>query len=223
MSQFLLRLEHLSCTRDGRSLFGDLDLTLSQGECLELRGPNGSGKSTLLRAIAGLYPDIQGTISTSDCLYWGHRLGLNGLLTAEENLRWYQTLQPGTVDLAAALARVGMRGYERVPCHRMSAGQQRRIALARLLVCDSTLWLLDEPFTALDSQGQEMARQLIFEHVQRDGAVVCATHQPLALEGARLMDLAAGQNPGPASPEAIMALEKEVAKKEAEDHGVHER
>ena len=150
-------------------------------------------------------------------------MGLNGLLTAEENLRWYQTLQPGTVDLAAALERVGMRGYERVPCHRMSAGQQRRIALARLLLCDATLWLLDEPFTALDSQGQEMVRQLIFEHVQRDGAVVCATHQPLALEGARVMDLASGQSPGPASPEAIMALEQEVAKKEAENHGVHER
>lgn len=148
-------------------------------------------------------------------------MGLNGLLTAEENLRWYQTLQPGTVDLAAALERVGMRGYERVPCHRMSAGQQRRIALARLLLCDSMLWLLDEPFTALDSQGQEMVRQLIVEHVQRDGAVVCATHQPLALDGARVLDLAAGQRAGPASPEACVALEKEAAKKDADNHGVN--
>ncbi len=190
MSQILLRLERLSCTRDGRSLFGNLDLALSQGECLELRGPNGSGKSTLLRAIVGLYPDFQGTISAAACLYWGHRLGLNGLLTAEENLRWYQALQPGKVAVAAALERVGMRGYERVACHQMSAGQQRRIALARLLLCDARLWLLDEPFTALDAQGQEMVRELILEHVQQDGAVVCATHQPLALDGARVLDLA---------------------------------
>ena len=190
MSQILLRLERLSCTRDGRSLFGNLDLALSQGECLELRGPNGSGKSTLLRAIVGLYPDFQGTISAAACLYWGHRLGLNGLLTAEENLRWYQALQPGRVAVAAALERVGMRGYERVACHQMSAGQQRRIALARLLLCDARLWLLDEPFTALDVQGQEMVRELILEHVQHDGAVVCATHQPLALDGARVLDLA---------------------------------
>lgn len=190
MSQILLRLERLSCTRDGRSLFGNLDLALSQGECLELRGPNGSGKSTLLRAIVGLYPDFQGTISAAACLYWGHRLGLNGLLTAEENLRWYQALQPGRVAVAAALERVGMRGYERVACHQMSAGQQRRIALARLLLCDARLWLLDEPFTALDAQGQEMVRELILERVQHDGAVVCATHQPLALDGARVLDLA---------------------------------
>ena len=190
MSQILLRLERLSCTRDGRSLFGNLDLALSQGECLELRGPNGSGKSTLLRAIVGLYPDFQGTISAAACPYWGHRLGLNGLLTAEENLRWYQALQPGRVAVAAALERVGMRGYERVACHQMSAGQQRRIALARLLLCDARLWLLDEPFTALDAQGQEMVRELILQRVQHDGAVVCATHQPLALDGARVLDLA---------------------------------
>ena len=190
MSQILLRLEGLSCTRDGRSLFGNLDLALSQGECLELRGPNGSGKSTLLRAIVGLYPDFQGTISATACLYWGHRLGLNGLLTAEENLRWYQALQPGKVAVATALERVGMRGYERVACQQMSAGQQRRVALARLLLCDAGLWLLDEPFTALDTQGQEMVRELILERVQHDGAVVCATHQPLALDGGRVLDLA---------------------------------
>lgn len=134
------------------------------------------------------------------------------MLTAEENLLWYQTLQPGTIALAAALERVGMRGYERVPCHQMSAGQQRRIALARLLVCDSKLWLLDEPFTALDVQGQEMVRQLIFEHVQRDGAVVCATHQPLALDDARALDLAASGDPGALATHATEATE---------DHGVH--
>lgn len=185
----LLRLEQLACERDGRVLFDGLDLTVSAGECLELRGPNGSGKSTLLRAILGLFPEVTGTIETSGCLYLGHRLGLNGLLTAEENLRWYQALQLGHGDVAEALERVGMAGYGRIPCQHMSAGQQRRVALARLLLGTAPLWLLDEPFTALDAEGQELVRTLIGEQLARQGAVVCATHQSLGLTDARLLDL----------------------------------
>lgn len=185
----LLRLEKLSCERDGRLLFDGLHLTVSGGECLELRGPNGSGKSTLLRAILGLFPDVTGTIEASECLYLGHRLGLNGLLTAEENLCWYRALQPGGGDVAEALARVGMAGYERVPCQHMSAGQQRRVALARLLVGAAPLWLLDEPFTALDAQGQGLVRALIAEQLDREAAVICATHQALGLSRARVLEL----------------------------------
>ncbi|MFN2164806.1 MAG: heme ABC exporter ATP-binding protein CcmA [Anaerolineae bacterium] len=194
----LLRLQELSCQRDGRVLFDGLNLTVCGGECLELRGPNGSGKSTLLRAILGLFPDVTGTIQASGCLYLGHRLGLNGLLTAEENLRWYQALQHGRGVVSDALQRVGMAGYERVPCQHMSAGQQRRVALARLLLGASPLWLLDEPFTALDLEGQALVRALIGEQMERDGAVVCATHQPLALAGARVLDL--GQSVQAGSP-----------------------
>jgi len=186
----LLRLEKLSCERDGRVLFSGLDLTVRAGECLELRGPNGSGKSTLLRAILGLYPDVEGTITAPSCLYFGHRLGLSGLLTAEENLRWYQALQPGSGGIGAALQRVGMAGYERIACQQMSAGQQRRVALARLVLCQAPLWLLDEPFTALDGQGQDLVRALIHEQLERNAAVVCATHQALGLDGARMLDLA---------------------------------
>ncbi|HEX7035000.1 MAG TPA: heme ABC exporter ATP-binding protein CcmA [Pseudomonadales bacterium] len=188
----LLSVEAFGCERDGRRLFHDLTFTLGAGEALELKGPNGSGKSTLLKAIAGLYTDYTGTIRAADRLYLGHRPGLGLLLTAEENLRWYAAL--GAADgarppIAEALARVGMAGYERVPCQQMSAGQLRRVGLARLLVCAAPLWLLDEPLTALDRSGQVLVRGLIEEQRGRGGAVLCATHQALGLPGAGTLSL----------------------------------
>ncbi|MEQ8859358.1 MAG: heme ABC exporter ATP-binding protein CcmA [Pseudomonadales bacterium] len=185
----LLTVAGLSCARDGRVLFDALDLSLRAGGGLELRGPNGSGKSTLLRAVAGLYPDYTGTIETAESLYLGHRPGIGALLTAEENLVWYAALRPGGEAVSEALARVGMTGYERVVCQHMSAGQQRRVALARLLVCPARLWLLDEPLTALDAAGQDLVRGLIETQRQAGGAVLCATHQPLALADAGVLTL----------------------------------
>jgi heme exporter protein A len=185
----LLRIEGLGCERDGRRLFAGLDLALRGGECLELRGPNGSGKSTLLRAVAGLFPDYTGTVEAAESLYLGHRPGINALLTAGENLRWYAALRPGDGDVAAALERVGMAGYERVACHAMSAGQQRRIGLARLVCCRAPLWLLDEPLTALDRAGSELVRGLIEDQVAAGGAVLCATHQALGLASAAVLSL----------------------------------
>jgi heme exporter protein A len=187
----LLRVEHLSCERDGRTLFRDLAFSLSAGDCLELRGPNGSGKSTLIRAIAGLYPDYTGTIEAGESLYLGHRPGISALLTAGENLRWYAALRPGGIGVGEALEQVGMAGYERVACQHMSAGQQRRVGLARLALMDAPLWLLDEPLTALDQAGQQLVRALIDVQRARGGAVLCATHQPLGLAGADLLSLEA--------------------------------
>lgn len=185
----LLDVRDFGCERDGRVLFDSLSIRLGPGECLELRGPNGSGKSTLLRAVAGLYPDFTGTIEAAESLYVGHRLGVSALLTAGENLRWYAALQPGGSPAAGALERVGMSGYERVACQHMSAGQQRRVALARLLVCSAPLWLLDEPLTALDRAGQSLVRDLIGEQCAAGGAVLCATHQPLEIGGAGVLSL----------------------------------
>ncbi len=199
-SKVLLRLEGLACERDGRELFRDLALTLCGGECLELRGPNGSGKSTLIRAIAGLYPDFTGTIEAGDSLYLGHRPGISTLLTASENLRWYAALRPGTDAVGQALERVGMAGFERVPCRQMSAGQQRRVGLARLILCRAPLWLLDEPLTALDADGQTLVRELIDGQLGRGGAVLCATHQPLGLAAARVLSLEVNDDDG-ATPE----------------------
>jgi heme exporter protein A len=189
----LLALGGFGCERDGRWLFRNLTLELLPGECLELVGPNGSGKSTLLRAITGLYPEFVGTLRVAGCLYLGHRPGISGLLTAAENLRWYAALQGGgqgaLCSVTEALEQVGMAGYDNVLCQQLSAGQQRRVGLARLLLGGGRLWLLDEPLTALDSAGQQLVRGLLDGHLARGGAAVCATHQPLGVTGARQLSL----------------------------------
>lgn len=184
-----VRIDGLHCERDGRVLFDALSLTLGGGDCLELRGPNGSGKSTLLKAVAGLYADYAGTIEVGDSLYLGHRSGVSALLTAEENLRWYRALRPGPVAVGDALARMGLAGYERVPCQQLSAGQLRRVALARLLICQADVWLLDEPLTALDDRGRRLVGELIAARCREGGTVLCATHQPLGVAGARVLAL----------------------------------
>lgn len=185
----LLRVEALCCERDGRELFGGLSFALDPGACLELRGPNGSGKSTLLRAVAGLFPDYAGTIAAAESLYLGHRAGISTRLTAAENLRWYAALGPPAGAVADALERVGMGGYEDVVCQHMSAGQQRRVGLARLLVRPMPLWLLDEPLTALDAAGGQLMRALVEQHTGDGGAVLCATHQALGLDTAAVLSL----------------------------------
>ena len=177
MTAPLLQIADLCCHRDGRELFAQLNLTLGAGECVEVRGPNGSGKSTLLRCVAGLYLDYQGNIEVAPSLYAGHKLGLSPLLTAQENLQWYAGIIADGGDvgsIAAALGRVGMAGYERVACRNMSAGQQRRVALARMLVGERNLWLLDEPLTALDADGQSLVRDLMAEQLAGGGVGVTA-------------------------------------------------
>ena len=188
----MLRVSGLGCRRDGRLLFDALSFELAAGECLELRGANGSGKSTLLRCVAGLFEDFEGTIDAVPSLYSGHKLGLSPLLSAEENLSWFAGLAGLSPDVPAVLAAVGMPGYAQVLCRNLSAGQQRRVALARMLVGGRSLWLLDEPLTALDADGQELVRRLLRDHVAQGGAAVCATHQPLQLDGVRVLELGAG-------------------------------
>ncbi len=174
-----LRLSNLRCLRDGRELFNDLTLTLEPGQVCELMGPNGAGKSTLLRCIAGLYSEYEGELEVGPAQYLGHRVALNALLDVTANLRWYNALAASDADLEATLMTVGLAGYGPVPVGRLSAGQQRRVALARLLVVASTVWLLDEPYTALDHQGQQLVDAMIDAHCANGGVVLCATHQAL--------------------------------------------
>lgn len=185
----LLSARALCCERDGRMLFEHLDVDVAAGDIVELRGPNGSGKTTLLRCLAGLTEDFEGRVDRpSAFVYLGHRGGLNRELTARENLRWYASLEGiegGDEGLERALERVGLAGYARTPCQQLSAGQQRRVTLARLAFATAPLWLLDEPLTALDDEGCELVRALLDAHRGRGGGAVCATHPVLGLTGVR--------------------------------------
>ena len=167
----------LACVRGGRRLFGGFELTLDAGGCMEVRGANGSGKSTLLRIAAGLFADYSGVVEAAPCHYLGHRNGVSGLLSPLENLRPYERLRPDSAQ--EALGRVGLNDQLRVPCGQLSQGQQRRVGLARLLLGDKPLWLLDEPLTALDAEGRGLVRELVEGHCGGGGAVLCATHQAL--------------------------------------------
>ena len=182
----LLTVRQLRCERDERVLFADLSCAVAPGTALQLRGPNGAGKTTLLRILAGFHPDFEGELRRAPgaLAYLGHRPALSGLLSAEENLAHYLSLTaPGTAASAIpeALERVGLAGYEDVPCQALSAGQQRRVSLARLplLGIAAPLWLLDEPFTALDDRGIALVTALLEEHQAAGGWAIFTTHQPL--------------------------------------------
>ena len=170
--------------RGGRRLFKGVNLALNAGECAEVRGANGSGKSTLLRSVAGLFPNYQGTIEAAPCSYIGHKSAVAAVLSPLENLRFHEQLGNGSA--AEALERVGLGGMLDRPCAWLSEGQRRRVALARLLLGEQLLWLLDEPLTALDDEGRTLVRQLVAEHCRGGGGVLCATHQELAGAAERL-------------------------------------
>ena len=177
MEPSLLAMTDLACTRGGRRLFGGFDLALGAGDCTEVRGANGSGKSTLLRIAAGLFADYSGEVEAAPRHYLGHRNGVSALLSPLENLRPYDRFGSGSVR--EALTRVGLQDDLDAPSGQLSQGQQRRVGLARLLLGDKPLWLLDEPLTALDGDGRRLVRELVEAHCHRGGAVLCATHQTL--------------------------------------------
>ncbi len=177
----LLQLTGFAARRAGDLLFSNLDFSVLSGQCWALTGPNGSGKTTLLRSIAGLFADFEGELDCGSCAYLGHKAGVPRLLPIEAGLRWYQRLLGGSQDLAGLLKQVGLVGYEQIPASELSAGQLRRVALARLQLQNADLWLLDEPYTALDPDGQALVDRLIRDHCAQGGGVVAATHQPLAV------------------------------------------
>jgi heme exporter protein A len=194
-----LTAQNLSLERGGRRLFAGVSFTVSPGEALVVTGPNGAGKSSLLRAIAGFLPlgegsvTCQGAPSREEAIhYLGHLDALKGALTASENLAfWGAVLGGGGLQAAVALARVGLAHVADLPVRALSAGQKRRVALARLLVARRPLWLLDEPTTALDAAAQARFAELVRAHLGEGGLVVAATHAPLGLDAARTLALGA--------------------------------
>ncbi len=196
-STVLLEARAVTCLRDDAPLFEPISFTLAAGDVVQLEGANGIGKTTLLRALCGLASHAHGELLwrgrplsaqrhlfATETLYIGHATGLKAALTARENLRWWSGLQGVHVDdgaLDAALAEVGLTGYETSPCFQLSAGQQRRVALARLFLSPAPLWILDEPFTAIDRHGVARLEGWLAAHAGRGGAVLLTTHQPLSM------------------------------------------
>ena len=183
MPDAVLAARALSCEAAGRWLLRDLTVVAQHGDLIEIRGANGSGKSTLLRCLAGLAAPARGRVERSAPLhYLGHRSGISGQLTPVENLRWLARLRRLRVSddaLEQAMDRVGLGAERHDLVATLSAGQQRRAALARLLVGDVPLWLLDEPLAALDEAGAKLVRELIASHRASGGAAICATHAAL--------------------------------------------
>lgn len=194
-----LELLGVSCERDSEQLFQPLDLILEPGDAVLIAGANGVGKTSLLRAICGLSSRFVGDIRwcgrslpghraalNSESLYQGHSAGLKAALSPRENLRWWCGLRGAADDrIDPALAKVGLAGYEDQPCYSLSAGQQRRVALARLFLLQVPLWILDEPLTAIDRDGVAALEGWIGEHCDHGGMVLLTSHQPLRTVAAR--------------------------------------
>ncbi|OQW57723.1 MAG: heme ABC transporter ATP-binding protein CcmA [Proteobacteria bacterium SG_bin9] len=181
----------LGCVRNGRQVFENLDFSAISGEALAVTGPNGAGKSSLLRIVAGLLPPAAGTIAldggdseqppAEQMHYLGHRDPLKPSLTVMENLRFWQAFLGGDGNADAALAATGIAHTAHLPAGFLSAGQRRRLSIARLLTVKRPVWLLDEPTSALDSSGQAMFANAVETHLKSGGILVAATHGPLGV------------------------------------------
>jgi len=194
--RYWMACEGLECVRDDRTLFSGLSFRIDAGQALQVEGRNGSGKTTLLHILCGLREADGGELRWCDqsvselgadffqhIAYVGHLDGVKQDLTPVENLRIAEAFgRPNTgADVDEALDRVGLYGFEDVPARSLSAGQRRRVALARLLVTDAVLWVLDEPYTALDRQGIAITEELLRGHVGNGGMVALTTHHQVRL------------------------------------------
>ena len=201
----MLTVSNLSCVRGERRLFADLAFELAAGEWLHVRGENGTGKTTMLRALVGLSPPDRGEVRwrgepikvlgeeyRREMLYLGHYGAVKEDLTPLENLKVAATFDGRSIDdgeALAALHRFGLRGREDLPVRCLSAGQKRRVLLARLVTRKATLWVLDEPFTALDVRAVDMLSELIGEHVAAGGLAVLTSHQTMPMAGGKAVTL----------------------------------
>lgn len=198
----LLLVRGLGFDRNDEPIFGPLDFHVDNGEALLVHGSNGSGKTTLLRVLAGLLALTRGTIlirgvaATPDkvaqtCALLGHLLGHKGELSARENLQFACGVfgQRADVNIEQALATVGLAGFEDAPARQFSAGQKKRLALARLLLVPAPLWLLDEPYANLDLQGIDLVNRLVGQHLERGGAALLTSHGAYATGAVRTRTL----------------------------------
>lgn len=205
MESASLSVTNLSCVRGERRLFAGLDFDLKQGEWLHVQGENGTGKTTLLRALVGLSHPAEGEIRwrgaairelgedyRREMLYLGHHGAVKEELTPLENLKLAAALDGRNLDereSMAALHRFGLKGREDLPVRFLSAGQKRRVLLARLVTRKAVLWVLDEPFTALDVKAVDMLSALIAEHLQQGGIAILTSHQAMPMPSGKAVKL----------------------------------
>lgn len=202
----LLEASELSCERDDRRLFSDLSFAVHAGDVVQIAGANGAGKTTLLRILAGLYHGYQGNLFfngeridaqtatiNETLLFIGHKSAVKPSLTVLENLRFLVALQQRVDErsLYTALETVGLAGYEDVQCQNLSAGQQRRVALARLWVSNARLWVLDEIFTAIDLSGVAQLEAYLARKADQGVAIILTTHHRLSLPSLKKITLGA--------------------------------
>ncbi|GAA4891092.1 cytochrome c biogenesis heme-transporting ATPase CcmA [Ferrimonas pelagia] len=199
----LLQAQALTCIREERILFDELSFDVGPGDILQIEGPNGAGKTSLLRILAGLSRPYSGRVCFNDraiedvrdeyheaLLYLGHLPGVKSELSAEENLDFNLKITGfNDAPIEQILAKVNLAGFEDHPAGHLSAGQHRRIALARLWHTDAKIWIVDEPLTAIDKKGVAELEQLFLDHADRGGCVILTTHQDLQLVGDRLKKL----------------------------------
>jgi heme exporter protein A len=202
-----LEARGLTCVRGEATLFSDLEISLKAAEVLQLCGPNGSGKTSLIRILCGIGHAAAGSVHwngkdidvsaeafrAATC-YLGHHRGVCEDLTPTENLRFFCALRTAKPVAAcrAALERFGLAAHADTPARLLSAGQNQRIALARLLLCDADVWFLDEPFTAMDAEGRQLVEDIIREHAAHGMLGVIATHQAMELGVTRVTTLDLG-------------------------------
>jgi heme exporter protein A len=204
-SALVLEARGLRCVRGERELFTDLHLRVESGNCLHVRGENGVGKTSLLRLLTGLSKPESGEVLWGnqsialdpiayhrELLFLGHRDALKEDLTALENLQMYAALDDVSLSQEKALAtlwRFGLRGRENLPVNCLSAGQKRRVLMARMLTRQAKLWILDEPFNALDIQAVHELQNLIAEHRATGGLVVLTSHQEVSIPNVEVLEL----------------------------------
>jgi heme exporter protein A len=204
-SDYVLQARALSCVRGERQLFSGLDLIVRAGECLHVRGENGVGKTSLLRLLTGLSKPESGEILWSqqaiatepaqyhrELLFLGHRDALKEDLTALENLQMYAAIDDVALSQEQALSslwRFGLRGREHLPVSCLSAGQKRRVLMARMFTRQARLWILDEPFNALDLNAVQALQTLIAEHLASGGLAVLTSHQNIDIPNMKVLEL----------------------------------
>lgn len=195
----------LSCVRGERTLFSGLDLDVEAGEWLHVRGANGTGKTSLLRLLAGLSQPAEGEVLWNglpisevaqdyrrNLLFLGHHAAVKEDLTGAENLALASQLDGAELpeaEMLSALRRFGLKGREHLPVRFLSAGQKRRVLLARLVTRKAKLWVLDEPFTALDTKAVDMLGGVVAEHLAAGGMAVVTSHQAMPLAGGKAVEL----------------------------------